>query len=717
MESASGTGNAFLGNSIFSNARLGIDLAANDVTPNDVGDSDAGANNQQNFPVLTSAVTSAGTTTISGTLNSTATSNFRIEFFSNALADPTDFGEGQTFVGFTTVTTDVNGNANISFSPTGPVALGLFISSTATKLEDTDQNLQTPPVPTDTSEFSKDVCSADEFTVVNTNDSGPGSLRQAILNANVHSNALNSGGAPDLVSFSIVGAGVHTISPTSALPTITEEVVIDGYTQPGASANTLAVGNDSVHLIELNGVNRSFSGLVIGSTGGGSTIRGLVINRFSFGIVVNSDNNVIDGNFIGTDPAGNTALGNSIGVHVTTGANNLIGGTTPPARNVISANVAGGVGNVWVDGLVNFQGVPTAPFPSGTLIRGNYIGTNAAGLAGFFAGEFGNSDGVVVVRSTGTIIGGSDADDTSLDGNVGARNVISGNVDGIHTEEVGTTYAADITVQGNFIGVNATGNVALGNFGNGIFFSPQRERSDNFITVGGTAAGAGNVISGNTAVGVVIANSNVMMQGNRIGTNLAGTLDLGNGNAGVELTRGGSPPFPVVQFTVGGATPAARNIISGNGGFGLRVSNVSGSATVQGNYIGTLSDGISPLGNDSDGIFAQEAQGGATIGGTNIGEGNVIAFNGGGVFGGAGINIPSAAGITILGNSIFSNRGLGIDLFGNGITPNDLPANKDSDTGPNNLQNFPVITGVAGNVISATLNSLSGYHFSHRVFR
>src|SRR5439155_952927 len=125
----------------------------------------------------------------------------------------------------------------------------------------------------------------------------------------------------------------------------------------------------------------------------------------------------------------------------------------------------------------------------------------------------------------------------------------------------------------------------------GIEFTPSRDRSDSIITLGGTAAGAGNVISGNIGDGVSITNSNVMMQGNRIGTNLAGTLDLGNGNAGVELTRGGSPPFPTVQFTVGGATPAARNIISGNGGVGMRVNNLAGPATVQGNFIGTQSDG------------------------------------------------------------------------------------------------------------------------------
>jgi Ca2+-binding RTX toxin-like protein len=532
----------------------------------------------------------------------------------------------------------------------------------------------------------------------------------------------------DRILFNIPGGGLHTITLGSNLPSISDTVIIDGYSQGGgtpitaddAMPNTLAVGDNAVLLIELNGAAAS-NGLVIESTGAGSTIRGLAINRVAGpGILVNSGSNVIEGNFIGTDPTGTMPLGNSVGVQVTTGVNNLIGGTTPGARNVISGNGISS-GNVVVSQVFP----PTRdPGPSGTVIRGNYIGTNAAGTAAVLnnASGIGNTrSGVVVQTATGTIIGGSDADDGAVDGNVGARNVISGNTFGIDTEESSFSVKGDVTVLGNFIGVDATGIVALPNFQDGILFAPSRDRSDSLITVGGTAAGAGNVISGNVGVGVSITNSNVMMQGNRIGTDLAGILDLGNGNAGVELTRGGSPPFPVVQFTVGGATPAARNIISGNGGFGLRVNNVSGSATVQGNYIGTQSDGVSPLGNGSDGIYAQAAQGGAAIGGTGAGESNVIAFNGVGTLGGAGITIPSdgnggPTGITILGNSIFSNKGLGIDLATNGVTPNDPAANKDSDTGPNDLQNFPVITGVAGNVTSATLNSLATTNFRIEFF-
>ena len=107
--------------------------------------------------------------------NSTPGSSFRIQFFGNAVADPSLHGEGQTFLGSIDVTTDTDGNVSptpFSFSPASPLATGSFVSATATKLEDTDQKWRnTPLVPTDTSEFSADVCVADEFTVVNTNDS------------------------------------------------------------------------------------------------------------------------------------------------------------------------------------------------------------------------------------------------------------------------------------------------------------------------------------------------------------------------------------------------------------------------------------------------------------------------------------------------------------------------------------------------------------------
>lgn len=143
------------------------------------------------------------------------------------------------------------------------------------------------------------------FTVTNTNDAGPGSLRQAILDANASAGL-------DTIDFNIPGAGPHTIRPASDLPTITDSVIIDGYTQPAAvpNSNPITTGSNAVLKIELDGTNAGdrANGLFI--TGGNSVVRGLVINRFREGIVLGTNGgNVVEGNFIGTDPTGTLRRG------------------------------------------------------------------------------------------------------------------------------------------------------------------------------------------------------------------------------------------------------------------------------------------------------------------------------------------------------------------------------------------------------------------------
>src|SRR5439155_19215111 len=183
------------------------------------------------------------------------------------------------------------------------------------------------------------------FTVTNTNDSGTGSLRQAITDAN------SMGGGT--INFNIPGSGVHTISPLTVLPTITQTVTIDGYSQPGSSANTNppTMGLNTVLLIELNGQfsGSNFSGLIINAPN--CTVSGLVINSFvGNGISVCTDGNLFKGNFIGTNPAGTIALGNGSGAiggivfgSCGTTSNCTIGGTTPDARNLISGNDLNGI--------------------------------------------------------------------------------------------------------------------------------------------------------------------------------------------------------------------------------------------------------------------------------------------------------------------------------------------------------------------------------------
>ncbi|MCP3995380.1 MAG: DUF4347 domain-containing protein, partial [bacterium] len=245
------------------------------------------------------------------------------------------------------------------------------------------------------------------YTVTNTNDSGAGSLRQAIIDANA------SAGTDNIffdISDALVG-GAHTISLLSALPDITETVVIDGTIDSDFAGTPIIV-------LDGSGAGAGVDGLTLVAGSDGSTIRGLVINQFSkSGIVVYSDGNTIEGNYIGTDVTGMLDLGNTtFGINVTTGAeNNTIGGTTAAQRNVISGNDSLGI---------NLYGAST----TGNVVQGNYIGVSADGTT-----ALGNTlDGVrISYGASANTIGG--------DQTAGEGNVISGNLDdGIAVSRSGT---------------------------------------------------------------------------------------------------------------------------------------------------------------------------------------------------------------------------------------------------------------------------------------
>ena len=256
------------------------------------------------------------------------------------------------------------------------------------------------------------------FAVTNTDDSGPGSLRQAILDANA---------APglDTIAFNIPGAGVHTISPATQLTTILDPVVIDGYSQPGANANTDPESFNGTLLIELNGAGAGANTNGLDVSVGGSTIRGLVINRFrglgaGNAIVLNSAGNHIEGNFLGTDASGTVALGNEDNAIVINAPDNVVGGTTPGARNVISAN-----------GRVSLF-IASA----GNLIQGNFIGTQKDGLSPLgnlqgvgFVGFGGANDNTVGGTGPGeaNVIAFNDIRGVVSEGSSGSGNAIRGN--------------------------------------------------------------------------------------------------------------------------------------------------------------------------------------------------------------------------------------------------------------------------------------------------
>ena len=626
------------------------------------------------------------------------------------------------------------------------------------------------------------------YVVLNTNDSGAYSLRQAILDANAQP-------GQNTITFNIPGTGAHTIRPASALPNITNALILDGTSQ---------LGYTNTPLIELDG---SAAGLANGLTvfAGNTTIQGLAINRFQAdGIRLQTNGiNRIVGNFLGTDPTGTRAEGNGAGITIRGGSgNNTIGGTGVALRNIISGNTTNGIlildqgttdnkifgnyigmdvtganllgngeeGLFIVDSSANRIGETAAGAGNlisgnrvggvridnshGNILLGNLIGTDAAGTQARPNGEgitlnnsWQNSIGtaespahnVISGNATyGISIGGTSVNNQIQAGFIGvdkngaaslgnatfgvfifgavnntiggtapgAGNVISGNFVGI--EIAGATATAN-QVQGNYIGTDLTGTIAVANMQEGVLINAPAN------TIGGTAAGTRNIISGNRVDGIGIIGdlgTRNLIQGNYIGTDVNGTASIRNGQSGIYFdsstanTIGGTSPqarnvvsgngYGIFIFnasniliqgnfigtdvtgsrslgndragilvggpsaTIGGTLAGAGNVISGNGWQGLAFvgpSDITSGSLVQGNWIGTAADGVSPLGNGGPGMDFTWDGSNNTIGGIGPGEGNTIAFNGT-----YGLDVVVGTANSIRGNSLYGNTLLGINL-------------------------------------------------------
>lgn len=499
-------------------------------------------------------------------------------------------------------------------------------------------------------------------------DSSHCSLREAITAAN------GSAGLDD-IHFAIAGDPPYVIEPSQPLPDIVDPVVIDGTTQPGFAAGPI---------VELDGssAGQFAPALSLRQGSSGSTVRGLVIRGFGRAIVValsndnriegnylgtdvtgevadgnligvdiavstgnivggtslatgnlisgnetgvllqqgTTDDNAILGNLIGTDVTGTKALGNEgVGVWLNLGSDNIVGGTTPAARNVIAGNGSHGI---------HIRGSSISSFPTtGNLVQGNYIGVDITGLTGLGNG----GSGVLIWDADENVVGGVEE---------GARNVIADNTEhGVQVEvtdvRIGPTpprpdcsFASGNIVQGNFIGVDATGEQPLGNGRSGIF------NQSTATTIGGAAAGAGNIISASGEFGIALdACFGATIQGNFIGTDVHGTADLGNADDGINGAKSNDH--------IGGSEVGAGNVIAGNGGDGIQ-----GSAVIQGNFIGTTADGTAALGNDGFGI-----KGGGMVGGAAPGAGNVISGN-------------ALDGLDLSGMSVVQGNLIGVDASG-----------------------------------------------------
>jgi hypothetical protein len=376
------------------------------------------------------------------------------------------------------------------------------------------------------------------YTVVNTRPSGTGSLRQALLNANT-----NAG--PCAVVFNIPGTAPFTISVTNLLPVITNSVTIDATTQPGwAGSPIVEVSGHSLP----NGTTGD--GLVL--TANSNTVAGLAVAGFHGNglTLTNNVGSVIQDNYIGWDLGGAKELANTgNGIMVYNSASNIIGGVISVSGNVV---VTSGNDGIHVEGTN----------ANGNQVLGNIVGMTAAGTgAGSAVGVTGN--GIVISNASWNVIGGT---------NAGAGNLISGNKgDGL---DLGGVNAAFNVVQGNLIGTDITGTRAAKNTDNGISIVNSPSNS-----IGGLTFAAANVIGFNGGKGIAITGLTAqfnMVQGNSIGTDLTGTLNLKNTQAGVSTAT-------AINNLVGGLVSGAGNIIAFNGNWGVIVNG--GQCAIVGNSL------------------------------------------------------------------------------------------------------------------------------------
>ena len=361
-------------------------------------------------------------------------------------------------------------------------------------------------------------------------------------------------GVADTIDLSIYGV----IMLTSGLPSITDDgTVIDASSQwngvwPGGQPGVILDGKNAgnAHGLEITGAgNCHIRGLfithfarigvvidsgsqlsTIGGTGAGW--RNIISGNFGDGVAIfdsGTNNNVISGNYIGTDVTGTAVLGNSAsGISIGYGPrSNIIGGIAPGERNIISGN--------------DNDGVFISDSATHNVVSGNYIGTDVTGTADVGNSEFGV---FICCGAQSNIIGGTTA---------GEGNIISGN--GGNGLWIGGSGTDKNVVSGNYIGVDVTGSDGLGNSSSGI----EIQDGAKYNNIGGATPGERNVISGNDGFGIVITGSgttNNMVKGNYIGTDVSGMRDLGNDSFGVLIVDGAQSNI------IGGTAHGEGNVIA-----------------------------------------------------------------------------------------------------------------------------------------------------------
>ena len=363
------------------------------------------------------------------------------------------------------------------------------------------------------------------FTVTTTNDSGAGSLRQAITDANA------GGAGPHTIVFDIPGSGVQTIAVSSTMPlaSVAGGLTVDGTTQSGYAGTPL------IAVVCAN------TGVTVFNFTSAGTVQGLSIGGCANGLIAGSGGGpiTIKSSYLGIAPDGTTAVPNLTGVSLSHVAFTV--GGAPADRNVISGNTSYGI-------LVGAS--------AGGTIQNNYVGTDVTGTV-----TVPNDVGIRLLGGAGTGV---------LIGGPGTGNLISGNsVNGILVEG-----AVDVTIQSNLIGTDVNGTAALGNGGAGI------QGGGPGLVIGGTGAGEGNLVSGNS-IGMSLLAEGMTIQGNAVGVDDSGVVPLPNAGHGIKVGSPGTAPNIIGAAVPGG--PGA-NHIAWNLGRGIFVSQ-GAHTTMRGNSI------------------------------------------------------------------------------------------------------------------------------------
>jgi parallel beta-helix repeat protein len=549
--------------------------------------------------------------------------------------------------------------------------------------------------------------------VTNTLDDGnAGSLRWAINQVNADTDSSST------IDFNIPGSGVHTISPTTDLPAINHPVTIDGFSQPGSSANNQAIGDNAVRLIAIDGsadTSTSPNGLVL--TGGDSSVSGLAIANFAgHGIWLRTNGgDKITGNAISSNGSACIWVGEDSGPAVN-GDNDTIGGAGLPDRNLLST----------FNSYLVIRG-------NNNVVQGNYFGVDATGLN---RAAHSAIYGVVVADGEGNLIGGTSHGTGNVIGARGADLVLGSLV-------FGNGDASNNKVQGNFLGTGATGRAPLP------AVSPLNDLigveidGGGYELIGGSDPGAGNVISGhsNVAIGDYGGVGHSCIQGNFIGTDISGANPIPN-DIGIDAAQpddtiggAGSAESNMIAFNTSGGVLGRGddcliegNSIHDNGGSGASVVNANG-VRIEGNSIHSnqeagveVSDWPITSATIGDNTITDNGGPGVWLHGNQL-DLTYNSFNqvyGGGPF------IPT--GIRIQQNSISGNAGLGIDLGAIPVDANNVQTNdvnqwvndipdgvpqNGSPVGINRGQTFPVLSyawlgpnlGVSGTFDSTLTNT------------